>query len=95
MEIPVRWDSKGTSCKVQLELLLLQEEYPVGWVYVCEGTLKASKMAGSSRTASDSQRHHRSVLWKTSGREGEGREGTNPQDAGPCSGPKPWCPGGR
>ena len=93
----MRWDLKGTSCKVQLEVLLLQEEYPAGWVYVHKDTLKAGKMAtgaGSSRTANDSQRQRRSVLWKNSGGKGEGKEGTNPQGTGPWSGSKLRCPGG-
>lgn len=96
-EIPVRWDSKGTSCKLQLKVLLLQEECPAGWVYVHKGTLKARKMAtgaGSSRTASDGQRHCRSMLWKRNRGKGEGRDGTNFQGTGPWSGPKLGCPGG-
>jgi len=80
-EIPVRWDLKGISCKVQLEVLLLQEEYPAGWIYVHKSIFKASKMltgAGRSRTAGDSQRHHKNMLWKSSGGIGEGREGNQP-----------------
>lgn len=47
-EILVRCDSKSVSCKVQLELLLLQEEHLAGWLYVHKGTLKASKMAAGA-----------------------------------------------
>lgn len=95
-EIPVRWDSKGTSCKERLEVLLLQQQCPAGWMCVHKGSLKASKMvsgAGSSRAASDSQRHHRSVFWKSSGGKVEGRQRSKPREANPWSGTKPGCPG--